>query len=1575
MADTKVDGILLEIEATSDKADGGIDKVTKSLTSMLKATEGIDKDKLSAITGSLKELASVGEQLKNAGTGMRGIVSSIKSMAGIDSSTLKDVADTIEKIGSSLGNLGSNNKISIKIDSMGIKETVKSMEKLPSVIKDSSNVNVQQWKPQQLDTSGLSSAATISREVQSAMSGAAQSAERLSSAEDKVSASGRNAAEGQQAFNSSLNQTNASGANAKIQSLISQINQYKATIRGMESGKVMFDTSQYEEAVNGLRQVQEQFRQFKESITETPKTMEDISKSIGSIGDAAQKCGLGGFSSILSNIAAILPNIEMGGMAANAGFQSMAAGLQAVQSAIPIIGIILTILTSVVNAVNQVATSVKNAVQKVISSVKSVANKIRSAVQSIINKFNELKKKVRESLGFSEKQAGSFAKKLKSITRLFTFMLLRSAFTQLFDLVKNGFNNLVVFSKKIGTEFHQNINLLYNDVRQLGNSLATAFEPILNAVAPILDLLIQKLITATNALAQFFSALTGKSFYTKAIKQNKDYAESLNSAAKAAKNLTTGIDELNILSEDSKGSGGANDVDGSGFEISPVAEKYKDFADMIKDAWKDADFYDIGRMLGEKLKEALESIPWDKIKKTLRKIAKSIATFLNGFLETPGLFKVIGKTIAEGINSAFEFIDEFVWDFHWKSLGQAIIDTIQGLIDNLDLGVISSSITGLAFGLVNLFNTIFGATETWGDVGTTIARVLNILIHGLYTFVRNFDFTAFGSSIAECLGNALSSISYWKLGDILATGINGAFEALLSFAETFPWVTLATNITNGINHALETIDWETIKSALETFCSGLGSNLNAAITNIDWELVGTTFGNCINTLFSGIGNFLAEIDFEQIGNDIVTAINTAIDTIDWENAGSTINSLITGVCTLINTVINKVDWLELMRGVSDALAEVDWDTLLETVFKVFAAKWTFEKMFKLVSWSTIWNELKTSIIEGISGIFGGSDDDGEINTVGENIVSGLLKGIANACIPESLRSPLSVFGNVIDIVKGIFGIQSPSTVFAEIGENIVAGLKEGIENFFSDCMEPVKKWADNIIDWFTGGDGDGNIIEKFKGFGSDIVSGFKDKIGNTYTTTKDNVVTWGSKVRSWFTEDGGVNSRNFTTFATNIIDGFKSKVGSCYTTARDNIVTWGSKCVSWFEEKSGKSHWETVATNVVDGFKNKVGSLYTTCKETIQSWGSSIIDWFKEKLDINSPSKVFEQLAGFTIEGFANGISGADEATVRTPITTFAENIISWFTNAGGINKTSWETYAGDIVDGFKTKIGNYYSTVSTNILSWASNIKTWFSGNGNGAVNSSTWSTYAQNVVDGFKSKIGSYYSTSSTNITTWASATKTWFTNISGNSAWYDIASEVVNGFKNGIGALYNNCKSTIQSWASDIVGWFKEKLDINSPSKVFMQMGVYSVKGYNAGIEDEGKKTKGVMSSWADSFTDMEVNLGTRLRINDSALKDYQNNYGGDFTNEAIVQRVKKEVSTNGAVQATLNSGGGLKEAIKEALVELGITSEVTEISRNTKIQADKKEQTTVYVGNREVAHSVEEQKKADGYSFTNGSLVTA
>lgn len=244
----------------------------------------------------------------------------------------------------------------------------------------------------------------------------------------------------------------------------------------------------------------------------------------------------------------------------------------------------------------------------------------------------------------------------------------------------------------------------------------------------------------------------------------------------------------------------------------------------------------------------------------------------------------------------------------------------------------------------------------------------------------------------------------------------------------------------------------------------------------------------------------------------------------------------------------------------------------KTVFKVFAAKWTFKNLFKWVSWTAIWNELKTSVVEGISKKFGIGSDDGEINTVGEKIVSGLLGGISKSLLPAPLQTALSCFGNVTDVVKGIFGIggSSDSTVFSTLGSNLVTAFNGGIGKKFSDCQAKVTEWAEKINDWFSGTNFGKICKETWETHGQNIITGFKDKIGNAYTTTKDSITTWATKAKEWFNNSsfGGVNMETWTEYANDIISGFKTKVGNAYTQTKDNITTWASKAKEWFNSSS-----------------------------------------------------------------------------------------------------------------------------------------------------------------------------------------------------------------------------------------------------------------------------------------------------------------------------------------------------------------------------------------------------------------------
>lgn len=70
---------------------------------------------------------------------------------------------------------------------------------------------------------------------------------------------------------------------------------------------------------------------------------------------------------------------------------------------------------------------------------------------------------------------------------------------------------------------------------------------------------------------------------------------------------------------------------------------------------------------------------------------------------------------------------------------------------------------------------------------------------------------------------------------------------------------------------------------------------------------------------------------------------------------------------------------------------------------------------------------------------------GEIVKVGENIVDGLWNGIRNSW-GTLVDNAKDLASGLVKNIKGLFGIHSPSTVFAEIGENLDKGLALGIKD-------------------------------------------------------------------------------------------------------------------------------------------------------------------------------------------------------------------------------------------------------------------------------------------------------------------------------------------------------------------------------------------------------------------------------------------------------------------------------------------------------------------------------------------------
>lgn len=327
-------------------------------------------------------------------------------------------------------------------------------------------------------------------------------------------------------------------------------------------------------------------------------------------------------------------------------------------------------------------------------------------------------------------------------------------------MLREGLSNLFQGSNQTSTA----VKNLQSALGQLKNALATAFAPIINVVAPIITKFINMMVKAVTAVAHFIAALTGADTVTIAVSDGVagigDNASSATGSVKKLQRALMGFDKINKLDgNDDSGSGGSggggSGGGGGGFTTVPVVNQWAKWADKFKESWEKADFYWLGELLAEKMNDALAKIPWDKIQDNARKLAKSLATFLNGFIENAD-WNLVGETIAQGLNTAVYFCQTFVHTFNWGALGTAIADTINGFVKKTDWKAIGDTIGTSIAGLLTTINTFLKKTD-WSAIGSAIVETISN-IDWKNIFVNSIELIGnIGTGIMDMMKGAIST--------------------------------------------------------------------------------------------------------------------------------------------------------------------------------------------------------------------------------------------------------------------------------------------------------------------------------------------------------------------------------------------------------------------------------------------------------------------------------------------------------------------------------------------------------------------------------------------------------------------------------------------------------------------------------------------------------------------------------------------------------------------------------------------------------------------------------------------------
>lgn len=646
-----------------------------------------------------------------------------------------------------------------------------------------------------------------------------------------------------------------------------------------------------------------------------------------------------------------------------------------------------------------IAGSAIGGVSKLLSGMSSIAMKTGKAISGVTSL---LKMATSAMSGFGRSTKGSNNMLQSGFKNILKYGLgIRSLYAlvnKIRTAIKEAFSNM---AKEVDA-FGSRVDSLKASALTLKNSFAAAFRPLVEMAIPYIQKAIEYLTLFLDKVGQVIAAITGQKTYTKAIKQTTAAIKDQN---KAQNRQLSNLDKLNNLTSD-KGGGADSGGVGGMFEEAPVSSQFADMAQWLKDMWERADFTELGTVLGQKLKVALDSIDWNPIRETAAKIGKSIGTLINGFVEVKGLGESIGRTIGEAINTGITGINAFLDNTHWDSVGTFIGEALNGLVD----------------------------TISWEDIGHFFAEKWNAIYETIGEAARTFDWVKFGQELANGINTAISDFDWEENGARLGDVVKGILDTLITLLEETDWQELGNHVADFIG----AIDWTGVISRL---FEGLGAALGGLAAFL-WGLIEDAWNNVVDWwnevafedgeftikgLLNGILHVLVNIDnwirdniFLPIWNGIRNAFSIhSPSTVMAELGAYIIQGLLKGIASLVDDV--KEIWesmketaVEIWHSVKESLSET-WDNIKSSAVE----KWDSIKE----NLSGIWDSMRSTVVDVWDSI---SSRITSVIDVVKDKIDGFIGKVKDAI--QSVKDFFSSgFDKIGSAVSGFFGGDSRSS--------------------------------------------------------------------------------------------------------------------------------------------------------------------------------------------------------------------------------------------------------------------------------------------------------------------------------------------------------------------------------------------------------------------------------------------------------------------------------------------------------------------------------------------------------------------
>ena len=1090
-------------------------------------------------------------------------------------------------------------------------------------------------------------------------------------------------------------------ANAEMQIAQNIHNRLSRAFSDTSSGKMLFDIPNMQKAQAMLNLVDDRLKRFHADLKDPFKLEIDVTEPVNQIEqlyarlrelqslisdmknnkinftDDQYLSALKEYESIQKKIKEIEnPKVkESGGMEkANSGALEFMATVIALQHELDkVAGLMDKFGNIAISAFKKALTPLK-LFEHEFDHIKTMVTRIGSAFamisKPITKVFNDMQKKWTQAINAMEKR-------MSKLMRTFVYMGFRKIFTAIYKTMGEAIKSLAAFSKSIGTDFNYSMSLLTSDLRYLGASIVAAFEPLINVVVPILDKFVDVLVEAINKVNMFFTALTGAKSFTIAKKKIVDYTDAMNKASKAAKQLTMGIDELNILNDSKSSDSDLDDLfDWQEIDSSAIPKSIQDAADKIKD---------IAKQLWNPIKQAWDNVG-DYVKDSFKRMINSIGALLKDigrdFLEvwnqprTVHMLEQILGILGDIFNIIANIADGWREAWNYNETGKKMLEDIRDLLD-----VIFTHIHNITSAMVE-----WTAQLDWKPLFVAIEYALQKLVYAVdqigYVVEDLFDlFMKLGKyliedwaprlikvfgDVEEGIGNIAKQIhNAWQevdFGTKVADGIDGIMQEILPHLEELG--TYFKEWANGLDFKPLMNAFVDLLAALKPLADFVSGTLVEAFEKLILGEIQHLIEDIIPKISQGFSDFLNAVNFDQLRKEFSTLIDAAEHLQHAISGGvaDAIGKLGQHLAKFINSK-NFTDFIDNLANFVNRISPEMISKILEGIG--LAILYIADGLAKFVN-SKPFQDFLDSLISFME------------NTSAEKIADTLVK-LAKAIIAfKGISAAIKALSGLSSILPILMGLAKIITPQGALVTGIIA--LAGAFILFGDQIA--------AIDWAKLGkmlyDGIIGLVEKidWESVGKNLGKVIGDLLVLVFETVLD--PAWQARMMAV---------------------GIKAIVG---------LISGLQQGI--FAALAGA--FEQAGLDVVAGFIRGIASAWEAIWDFIGGLIQRFIDFVKGILGIQSPSTVFAEIGTNIVLGLLEGIRAAWQLIIdffttcwetvkelfTTAWTAIIETLRTLWSTVYNIASELWGAVRDFLITVFDT-VSESWSTIWTTIFTFLSEI------------------------------------------------------------------------------------------------------------------------------------------------------------------------------------------------------------------------------------------------------------------------------